>query len=244
VAEIPLSDFISDEDERKILISLLNMSIRRHATRVGLTIDNTRKNGDRIFFPPVNNGENIIKWIPNKKTATRTVAKPCYKDGNLSFWIHHAAYIKIMYLADRFYVHIEPTWVITEDGFKVKGGANIGRLLIKWTGPERNLHLLFHVRFWTGILRLKHIPGRGINIRVGDDSMLLSSVPAVIDQSVGIINDQRNLMAELDEEATLIADQEDQLIDEELVKNADEIIKGIDGEEAVEEDSDSGEDDE
>jgi hypothetical protein len=226
------------------MISLLNMSIRRHASRVGLVIDDTRKNGDRFFFPPVNNGENVIKWIPVKKIASRTVAKPCYRDGMLAFWIHRAAYIKTLYLADHFYVQIEPTWIITEDGVRVRGGGNVGRLLIKWTGPERNLHLLFHIRFWTGILRLKHVGGRGISIRVGDDSMLLSSVPAIVDESVGISTDQGNLMDKLDQEATLIASEEDQKIDENLVLDAEEIIKEIDNEGMAEEDSDTGDEDE
>ena len=243
VAEVPVSDFISDNDNRNLVVSLLNMSVRRHITRVGLTIDDTRKKGDRFFFPPANNGQNIIKWRPVRKSATRTVAKPCYKDGALSFWIHRAAYIRTLYLADRFYVQIEPTWVITEDGIKVKGGANIGRLLIKWTGPERNLHLLFHIRFWTSVLRQKQYSGLGISIRVGDDSIRLSSIPAIVDESMGIAADQGNLMAELDEEATLIATQEEQQIDEKLALDANEILNETDTSE-TEDDSEESHGDE
>src|SRR5262249_27602331 len=66
-------------------------------------------------------------------------------------------------------------------------------------------------RFWTSVLRANR---RGpISIWVGDQDMEVSTVPASIQQSYGISDDQRPLMKLLDEEAPLIAAEEDELAD-------------------------------
>ncbi len=221
VAEIPLRDFMSEEDDRRIVASLLNMALHRHANRSGLIGDDNKQ--DRFFFARSDGSPRVIQWKPLKKLSSRTVAKPCFKDGQLLFWRHHAAYLKMLFLANHFYIQVTPTWVITEDGFRVCGGPNIGRLLIKWTGAERNLNLLYHIRFWATVLRKGPGP---ISIRTGDQWIEVSTVPAWVQQSYGIIDDQKNLLELLDDEAPFIAEQEDKMIDEKL----DEGLERIAGE--------------
>ena len=138
------------------------------------------------------------------------MAKPCTKDGQVRFWRHLGAYLKVLFLGNKFYLHITPTWVFTEDGYRVKGGPKIGRLVIKWTGPERNLHLLYHIRFWTSILRGGPGP---ISIKAGDQRMEISPTPAFVEQLYGIAYDQKDLLRLLDQEAPLIAGNEDELAD-------------------------------
>jgi hypothetical protein len=125
-------EYMVDEDQRRVAISLLNMAISRHAHRCGLAIDGSRH--QRFFFPPKNNGPNMITWKPVKNGASRTVAKPILRDNILAFWVHLGAYLKMLYLADKLYLQIDPTWVLSEDGGKVKGGPDIGRIVIRWTG--------------------------------------------------------------------------------------------------------------
>lgn len=208
VEPLPTVNLVIDEDDRKIVVSLLNMAISRHAHRIGLVADETKN--WRYFFPPKENSPNIITWVPLKVRASRTVAKPCAKDGQVQFWRHQGAYLKVLFLGNRFYLHITPTWVFTEDGYRVKGGPKIGRLVIKWTGPERNLHLLYHIRFWTSILRRGAGP---ISIKAGDQRMEVSPIPAFVEQVYGIAYDQKNLLGLLDQEAPLIAGTEDELAD-------------------------------
>ena len=209
VEELFVADLLQDADERNIIISLLNMAIARHANRVGLISDGLPHN--RFFFPPKNGGPHIIKWIPLETKATRTVAKPCMRDGRTLFWRNLGAYLKILFLAGRFYLQVTPTWIITDDGLRVRGGPRVGRLIIKWTGPERNLQVLYHIRFWTSILRT----GRGpISVRAGDQSIVIATVPASVQQPYGILHDHRDLLRLLDTEAPLIGQQEDELADE------------------------------
>lgn len=215
---IDLETFIRDEDLRKILVSLFNMGLSRHLARAGLVIDDT-KNG-RFFFPDRNGQPNVITWTPRRKKAVRTVAKPVTKDARILFWRNLGAYLQVIFLVNHFYVKISPTWVITEDGETPSSGPEIGRRVIRWTGPERNMQVLYHVRFWTSVLRR----GKGgpISIRVGDQSLEVATVPALIQQSYGISNDQRDLMRMLDEEAPLIAAEEEQDVDSALETDLDE----------------------
>jgi hypothetical protein len=209
VDQIPVKEFLREEDDRKLLISLLNMSLSRHANRAGLVADDTKLG--RFFFPPKDGGPRIITWSPRKKKATRTVAKPCLKDGRVAFWRHLGAYLRVVFLANKFYLQITPTWVITEDGFRVSGGPKVGQLIIKWTGPERNLQVLFHIRFWTTVLRRSSGP---IAIRAGDQIIEIATVPAFVQQAYGIAQDQKDLMRLLDQEAPLIAELEDERADQ------------------------------
>lgn len=226
---LPIEDFMTGEDDRRLVTSLLNMAISRHANRVGLVPDATKQG--RFYFPPKDGGPNVRTWRPLKNIATRIVAKPCFKDGNLLFWRHLGAYLKMVFLANRYYLQVIPTWVITNDGVTVRGGPGVGRLVIKWTGPERNLNLLYHVRFWTMTLRL----GRGpISVRAGDQSLDLSPVPAFIEQSYGIAGDRRDLLQTLDQEASAIAEQEDLEVDQHIEAELAAIESGQDDSEGME----------
>ena len=78
------------------------------------------------------------------------------------FWRNLGAYLQVIFF-NRFYIKISPTWVITEDGETPSSGPEIGRRVIRWTGPERNMQILYHIRFWTSVLRR----GRGGPISFG-----------------------------------------------------------------------------
>jgi hypothetical protein len=208
IETIPIVELLRDEDDRKLVISLLNMAIDRYATHKGLIIDESKQG--RFYFPPKNSCENIITWIPRKNKASRTVTKPYIKNGKTLFWLHLGAYLRILFLANNFYLKITPTWVITHDGIHSKGGPKVGQSIIKWTGVERNLQVLYHIRFWTTMLR--NGPGP-ISIRAGDQFMEISTVPAFVQQSYGIAYDQKDLMGLLDQEASLIAEREKELVE-------------------------------
>ena len=201
-------ELLQDEESRNVVISLLNMALSRHMNRAGLVIDEVKRG--RYFFPPKNGGESTIMWRPRSARATRTVAKPMVANGRTQFWRHLGAYMKIMYLASRLYLFIKPTWVLTSDGVQVLTGPDVGKRVIKWTGAERNLQVLFHVRFWTTILKVGPGP---LSIRAGDQRVEIASVPAMIQLPYGIAFDQKDLMAQLEEEAELLAEEEDALAD-------------------------------
>lgn len=231
VEAIETIELLHDEDMRKIVLSLINMALDRHMHKIGLVVDRTKSR--RFYFPPKDEKENVITWRPVKNIAKRNVAKPCLKDGVVQFWRHLGAYLKMVYLAHGIYLQIIPTWVFTEDGIQVKSGPTLGRLVIRWTGAERNLNLLYHIRFWTVVLQNRR--GPMISIRAGDQFLELSSRPAFIQQSHGIKNDYRNLMAQLDSSISSIIEIEEETIDLDNVE--DEVPEEIsDEEEGYEED--------
>lgn len=214
IQTIPTLDLLSDAEERKLLISLLNMSLDRHAHRIGLVIDETKSR--RFYFPPKEGNINQITWIPNRKKATRKVAKPCTdKQEQIKFWVHLGAYLKIIFLANKLYLQIIPTWVLTSDGIHVKTGPKVGPIVNKWTGAERNLQVLYHVRFWATVLRAKSV-GQIIQVPTGEQFMEISVVPAFVKQAFGIAHDRKNLMEELDQAAWLLAEEEDELSQEDI----------------------------
>ncbi len=176
VEALDIPTFVGYEELRKLLLSLLNMSLARHMVHAGLIADES-KHG-RFFFPAKDGGENVITWMPRKKKASRTVAKPVVKDGRTLFWRHLGAYLQIIFLVGRFYLKITPTWVITNDGKTPSGGPDIGKRVSKWTNPERNMQVLFHVRFWTSVLRNRR--AGLISLWAGDQSIEISTVPALI----------------------------------------------------------------
>jgi hypothetical protein len=227
-------DYLRDDDQRTIVTSLLNMGIARHLHGRGLVVDQTRLN--RFFFPPKDGQPRVIEWRPLKRKAPRTVAKPYLRDGEIKFWIHQAASIHAVFIANRYYVHLRPTWVLTQDGFRVKGGPEVGRVVVKWTGQERNIHVLYHVRFWATILRRQPGP---IMIRVGDQWMEVAMVPAFVQQAYGVGDDHMDLMGLLDQEAQILGELEDEVIEVREPDEDDEESEGQAGdawpEEAIEE---------
>ena len=95
------------------------------------------------------------------------------------------------------------------------------------------MQVLYHVRFWTSILRRGR---RGpISIRAGDQRLDVATAPAFIQQAYGIRDDQMNLMELLDQEAPLIAEAEETALE---VQTETEDLDGLDvsGEEQLLED--------
>lgn len=232
--EFATKEYMIDEDQRRVAISLLNMAVSRHTHRCGLTIDGTRH--QRYFFPPKGDGPNVINWRPVKAKTSRTVAKPIYRNGSLAFWVHLGAYLKTLYLADKLYLQIEPTWVLTEDGHKVKGGPDIGRIVIKWTGQERNLHVFYHVKLWSAVLRNYHPPP--LSIYAGNQTLEIGQSPVFCQMPYGIASDRRDLLNALDNEVQLLGDEEDRLI-EEVVATEDALAAAEEEAEAEEDDGPS-----
>lgn len=209
VEAIETKDLLSNESTRNIIISLLNMAISRHCKKVGLEPDGTKIN--RFFFMRDGDLPRKVRWKPKKSWATRTVAKPYVdKDGNVKFWVHQGSYLKMMFLANRLFLHIKPTWVITKDGNEVIQGPTVSKIVNRYTGAERNHQILYHVRFWTTYLRRS----KGLlEVKAGDQTIDFSTIPAFVDQSYGILDDNEDALGLLDQEAELFAQREEELIE-------------------------------
>lgn len=231
VVSIRFGEAIQDEDDRRIMLSLLNMSLVRHLMGRGLRVDDRR--GNRFYFPSDEGKAREIMWKPFRKLTKRTVTKPYSQGDHIQHWLHQAAYIKVVFLASRFFLQITPTWLLTEDGETVKGGPEVGRIVNRWAGRERNLSVLYHVRFWTSILRQS--PGPMISVRVGEQTMDVATIPAYVALSYGIANDLKNILEALDEVAPRIALEEESLEVETFIngdEETDDLAEFVDDEES------------
>lgn len=183
-------DWVVNPDERRLLMQLLNMTVDRHCYRLGMVKDADK---GRFFFPPTNGKDQRIRWRAGARP--RTVTKRYVRDdGRTRFWRHVAAALPIMCLASRFYMQVLPRWLFTRDGTEqtLLKGPTVGPLAMRWTGKERNLHILYHVRFWAYVLGR----GRGvIQMRAGDQELRIEARPASIRIPLGIANDRANLDA-------------------------------------------------
>ncbi len=201
------ADRLNMPDDGRIVMSLLNMALERHAYSVGLVPDRSRFG--RFYFPPDDGRERKISWKPFKRATARTVAKPIRQEGATTLWIHQGAYLKFVNLGGRLYLQIEPTWVISENGELVKGGPQVGSIVSRWTSPERNLQVFYHVRFWAATLRRSSQSPGVISMRAGDQWLEIRSRPAMINLQVGIQGDQANLEQQLDVEAEMLSREEE-----------------------------------
>jgi len=203
-------EWLSDPDDRKVMTSLLNMAVSRHAYRHGLKEDDERQH--RFFFPPKGGLPWSVTWKPFHNTVSREVAGR-RRGPKGEFWRHAAAYLTMTFLGNRFYLKIDPTWVFTTDGEHIMRGPDVGRLAVQWSGAERNLSLLYHIRFWSHVLREKPGP---ISIRAGDQSIELSAKPAFVRMTFGIPGDLKDLNHGLDTWAEAIESMEEQALEAEL----------------------------
>lgn len=207
IQRMDAASFMKNQDHQKLLISLLNMHLSKFLNSQNIKKDPGKSS--RFFFLPKGKADHVIEWKPARKKATRTVARRLDKDNPKTEWINAGAYLDICELAGRLFLKIQPTWVLTEDGHNPKGGADVGRIISKWTNKERNLSVLYHVRFWSTILA----GGQDkIVIPAHKQAIKLLVLPAQIQLPYGIKSDQKNLDQIFEAEATLAGQAEDDII--------------------------------
>lgn len=223
IVTLDVTDELADEDRARVVVSLINMALSRHLYGAGLLEDPTQA-GRYFFAPSDEGGERKVEWTPRVRRAVRTVAKPYVRDGKTLYWLHQAARFKILTLGARSFLKIEPTWVLTSNGRDAIGGPRVAKIVNRWTAPERNLQVSYHVRFWIHTLRRKR-KGPTISVLVGDQTMEFAPSPAIVQQAYGIAGDLRDMERAMDDEvfeleAEVAAQMEE--LDEALESETDE----------------------
>ncbi|WP_422358885.1 toll/interleukin-1 receptor domain-containing protein [Reichenbachiella sp.] len=184
VTEERIGDLLGSDKYYGIIISLLNMALSRHVYRCGLIVDQTKY--ARYFFPSKDGQPNIVRYKSFKNTVPRTVAKPIKKEDIVISWLHQGAYLKLIQLGKKFFLIVNPTWVLTTDGTTPAGGKDVARTVNRWTNAERNESVLRHNKFWSAILSKGK---KVIEIYAGDQLLKIDSRPAFCDMDFGIPTD-------------------------------------------------------
>lgn len=157
---------------------------------------------DRYIFKVGDDGKEVV--IKSGKHQARRVSKPAinHKDGS-TFWVHQAAYISVVRIADDFFVELDPTYCFSHDGRTAIRGKTATRLSIQWLGKQQNVQLLRDLVFWANWLSGGKLE---FSIPTGGEPLLVSASPAQGETRHGIQGDDVKIGALVDQ-GTFTVDQ-------------------------------------
>lgn len=157
---------------------------------------------DRYIFRVGEDGKEVV--IKSGKHQERRVSKPAinHKDGS-TFWVHQAAYISVVKIADDFFVELDPTYCFSHDGRTAIRGKTATRLSIQWLGKQQNVQLLRDLVFWANWLSGGKLE---FSIPTGGEPLIVSASPAQGETRHGIQGDDVKIGALVDQ-GTFTVDQ-------------------------------------
>jgi len=149
VVAVDNQEFDEDENNRRIVIRLLNMWIKNECRRLGLWFDDRTRS---YFFPKRTDDDNPIAvvWIPRYKRSKRELTKPMKTNDKINYWVHRAAEISAKKVWENYYIQIRPRWLFSSDGKNLFWGERADRLdrAFRKSIYNRNLNQLYDVLFW------------------------------------------------------------------------------------------------
>ncbi|NDB33575.1 MAG: ATP-binding protein [Nitrososphaeria archaeon] len=170
------SVWLSGFDKRNIAVSLLNKEIIGKGIDQGMRF---HKKTSKLFFPS-DNQKRQMSWPSKFRAARRTVANPLYASQLKSkVFIHPAIKVSFEDISSKFFLQLNPTFVITIDGKQVLSGLREGTIITKLSYNKYNDSHLNNVLFWINKL------GNGEDVVILED-FIVSSEPINISVDHGI----------------------------------------------------------
>lgn len=178
----PFPPWFSDEDRRRWAIELLNLCLKQHCWERYLRFD---KKGQRFFFRPADEEGKTIRWQIGNTVHPRQVTRRHYayfKDENgipqmQPFgWRHQAVRLSFVHLPNGIFLKLSPTYMLTNDNGKSRGGTRVGPILSRWLNQERNGQVLRSLRFWSLVLTRGN--PKELHIPTGHESIQIDLAPA------------------------------------------------------------------
>jgi hypothetical protein len=205
-----VADWLEDQDKEKIIVSLLNKEIIDKASRQGMRYDNGSSKLYYTMFQKQN--ERKEEWPSRYKgVQKKQVAKRMWSDKlNRYIYTHGAIRTAIMKIDETFYLRLNPTMMITEDGKKPLIGMKEGAIITGQTYRIYNKQQLNNILFWINKL------GDGNDVFVIRD-FEISCEPVHTSMEIGIswdmpTSDFKQIIEEFD--AELEQAKEDAEVDE------------------------------
>jgi hypothetical protein len=150
--QLDLEEFCADPDDERVVVGLLNETLRRHTRSLGLRI---LDRDQRLYFPRTEEGERKTAYHGRVRDARRTVVKARVSSatGQVSYWEHHAVRWRFRRFGPDWYLLLLPGWVFTKDGEdQLLGGERITSLSTRRAAKEYNTQVSSHVFFWAAVL--------------------------------------------------------------------------------------------
>jgi len=150
--QLDLEEFCADPDDERVVVGLLNETLRRHARSLGLKIVDRDQ---RLYYPRTEEGERKMSYHGRVRDARRTVVKARVSSatGRVIYWEHHAVRWRFRRFGPDWYLLLLPGWVFTKDGEEqLLGGERITSLSTRRAAKDYNTQVSSHLFFWTAVL--------------------------------------------------------------------------------------------
>lgn len=184
-SDVATDFWFKDDDNKRLLTTLLNLQANRFCEELGLTYDKTGKK----YYGDVNTvTDQYIYWISNVSQGRRKLVIPYEKDGKTYFYRHRALKLSFHVLGRRVFLQVDPSWTFTSDGSAViEDDKRRATLNTRVQSLIRNDAQFSEQRFWAWLLSK-----RG-SIRMGeaDNPVTISLAPLKFTSQVGIYGDYR-----------------------------------------------------
>lgn len=152
IESIAITEIFQGEDGERLLVRLLNDSLRKHFQSRGLIVDGKRK---RAYFPRTLQGVRSISYQGRMRRARRAVvkARTSASTGKITYWEHEALGYQIHKFGTNWALLLEPGYVFTFDGKKgLLAPEKINKLSTKRASRDYNSAVLNDLSFWTRLL--------------------------------------------------------------------------------------------
>lgn len=148
---------------KNIVLSLMNKEILACGARQGMHVLLRNK---KLFYAS-NNSERRMPWTSRFRTSSRLVAKSMYAAQlGRNVFVHPAVGPSFVEVGGRFYLKLDPSIVLTEDGSRAIAGTRQGRVVTRLVYKSHNLKHLDNILFWI------HQLGSGEDIALLDDFVI------------------------------------------------------------------------
>lgn len=170
-------NWLDESDKENIVVSLLNKEIGEKAKQQGMRFFEKTK---KIYYP-TNSDTRIESWPTRYKgVSNKTVAKKMWAEQLHRFiFIHSATKASIIKAGGKFFLKLNLTSVISDDGRNVSTGEREGTVITRSSYNTFNNQYLNNILFWINKL------GDGNDIQVMDD-FVISIDPVQTTMDVGI----------------------------------------------------------
>ena len=185
ITEVAPGFWLENDDNKRILTSLLNSHAGRHCEEMGLSRDKTgrRYYGDKTLVT-----SEKLQWLSHVRKGSRALIIPYEKDGVIQFYRHRALRPSFHVLGNEVFLQINPGWTFTHDGSAIivdqKKRSALNTRLRSYGGNDDEFT---EQRFWAWLL------SRGGQIEMGerDNPVQIEYVPLKFTSHVGLYGDRR-----------------------------------------------------
>ena len=179
VRKVPTRDVLGAH--RNVVVSMMKREVLACGAKQKMSVF---MKYERLFYPSENN-ERRVTWASKFRASSRVVAKSMYAAQlGQSVFVHPAVCPSFEEIAGKFYLKLDPTYVLTTDGRRPVTDQRQGRVVTRLVYRSYNMSHLNTIRFWI------HQLGCGGNVAPLAD-FVISSDPVTTTSEYGIEWDQQ-----------------------------------------------------